>query len=34
MVGKYIEKLLKPKEPKKEDKVIDLDFLSENGFLT
>lgn len=34
MVGKYIEKLLKPMEPKKGKKIIDLDFLSENGFLT
>lgn len=34
MVGKYIEKLLKPMETKEEKKVIDLDYLSENGFLT
>lgn len=34
MVGKYIEKLIKPMESKKEKEKIDLDFLSENGFLT
>ncbi|MDF2473966.1 MAG: ribE [Anaerocolumna sp.] len=33
LVGKYIEKLLKPKEKQEEHCNIDLEFLSRNGFL-
>jgi riboflavin synthase len=33
LVGKYIEKLLKPKEKQEEHSNIDLEFLSRNGFL-
>ncbi|MDF2610940.1 MAG: ribE [Lachnospiraceae bacterium] len=33
LVGKYIEKLLKPKEKQEEQCNIDLEFLSRNGFL-
>ena len=32
MVGKYIEKLMKPAAPQKSKDMIDLRFLSENGF--
>lgn len=33
MVGKYIEKLIAPKEETKVKKDIDIDFLAENGFM-
>jgi riboflavin synthase len=33
LVGKYIEKLLKPKGKQEEHSNIDLEFLSRNGFL-
>ncbi|ERJ12952.1 riboflavin synthase [Haloplasma contractile] len=33
MIGKYVEKLLKPQTEKKEKKDISLEFLSKNGFM-